>query len=89
MNERDITICLKLALTVRVSSETADDAEDVAHGVADAFTKSAASLPGFRVMEEMDRAVTSVRLVAERPVRTVMVGRHIGDGVYNDEGQDA
>lgn len=84
--DRDVVICLKVALTFRVPSESADEAEDLAHELADAFTRKATELPGFRVMEELDRAINSVRPVV--PVRTVAHARDIGDGVVADDWTD-
>ena len=85
---REVVIHVRLALTIQVETQTADEAEDQANAIADAWVSTHAMLSPPYGVEELDRLVNRVRRVGERPARTVMVGRHIGGGVYNDEGAD-
>ena len=86
---REVVIHLKLALTIRVETETADEAEDQANAIADASVAAVGFTPGVVQVTELDRLVNRVNRVAPgRPVRTVMVSRDIGGGCVNDEGAD-
>lgn len=83
-----VEVCIKATLTVLVDAPSEDDAQDLAH---DATTESIAGMffngAHWRTqVKEDDRAIH--RIAEVRPVRTVMVDRHIGGGVFNSEGQD-
>jgi hypothetical protein len=75
----EVEVIAKLAIKVRVNSADGDPEEL-------AMEQATGMLP--QGCEVLDQFVHRTRSIPARPVRTVMMPRHIGDGCYNDEGAD-
>jgi len=87
--DRDVIIYLKVALTIRVAAESDEDAQAEAHAKVSDEVLPRLLVDGggpCSVVRELDRFVN--RTFVAGAVRTGFAPRHLGGGVYNDEGID-
>jgi hypothetical protein len=86
---REVVIHIKLGLTIPVETETADEAQDQANAIADAWILSAGPVPAVRVVE-LDRMVNRVTVVKAPAfhIRTTCHTTYDAEGFAHDEWVD-